>query len=123
LRDSWQAIVAEVRARSRFLGEALASTTPLALDPTWLTVALADPNQLFTERLLAQAGVVEEVLQRVTGRSLRLRLTASPAGDVPAPAPRALSEASIKADRLRGFRAKDPALDMAADALDLEIVD
>jgi hypothetical protein len=123
LRDSWQAIVAEVRARSRFLGEALAGTTPLALDPTWLTVSLTEPNQLFIERLQAQAGVVEEVLQRVTGQSHRLRVSAAPPGDIPAPAPRSLSEASIKADRLRGFRAKDPALDTAADALDLEIVD
>jgi DNA polymerase III subunit gamma/tau len=123
LRHSWPAIVAEVRARSRFLGEALAGTTPLALDPTWLTVSLTEPNQLFIERLQAQAGMVEEVLQRVIGQSLRLRVTAAPTGDAPAPAPRTLSEASIKADRLRGFRAKDPALDTAADALDLEIVD
>jgi DNA polymerase-3 subunit gamma/tau len=123
LRHSWQAIAAEVRARSRFLGEALANTTPVALDPSWLTVSLTDPNPLFTERLQAQAGIVEEVLQRVTGRSLRLRIAAAAPGDAPAPPARALSEASIKADRLRGFRAKDPALDAAADALDLEIVD
>jgi len=123
LRNSWQAIVAEVRVRSRFLGEALAHTMPLALDPTWLTVSLAQPNQLFTERLQAQAGMVEDVLQRVTGQSLRLRVTAAPPDDTPAPSPRTLSEASIKADRLRGIRAKDPALDTAADALDLEIVD
>jgi DNA polymerase-3 subunit gamma/tau len=123
LQHSWQAIVAEVRAGSRFLGEALAHTTPLGLDPTWLTVSLAEPNQLFTERLQAQAGMVEEVLQRVTGRPLRLRVTPSPLGDAPAPPARTLSEASIKADRLRAFRARDPALDTAADALDLEIVD
>jgi hypothetical protein len=34
-----------------------------------------------------------------------------------------MSESNLKADRLREFRAKDPALDTAADALDLEIVD
>jgi DNA polymerase-3 subunit gamma/tau len=123
LRHSWQAIVSEVRGRSRFLGEALAHTMPLALDPIWVTVVFTEPNQLFTERLQAQAGVVEEVLQKVTGQSLRLRVTESAPGDCPPPAPRALSEASMKADRLRGFRAKDPALDTAADALDLEIVD
>jgi hypothetical protein len=86
-------------------------------------VAFTEPNQLFTERLQAQASVVEEVLQQVTGRSLRLRVTQSAPGDGPPPASRTLSEASMKADRLRGFRAKDPALDTAADALDLEIVD
>jgi DNA polymerase-3 subunit gamma/tau len=123
LRDSWPAIVAEVRGRSRFLGEALAGTTPLALDSTRLTVSLTEQNTLFTERLQAHAGVVEEVLQRVTGRALRFRVATAAPGGAPAPPARALSEASIKADRLRGFRAKDPALDTAADALDLEIVD
>ena len=123
LQHSWQSIVAEVRARSRFLGEALAHTMPLGLDPTWVTVTFTEPNQLFTERLQAQADIVEEVLQRVTGQPLRLRVTASSPGEAPSPVPRTLSEASMKADRLRGFRAKDPALDTAADALDLEIVD
>jgi hypothetical protein len=36
---------------------------------------------------------------------------------------RKLSDTSIKADRLKDFRARDPSLDTAADALDLEIVD
>ncbi|MGH7525451.1 MAG: hypothetical protein ACREMX_01975 [Gemmatimonadales bacterium] len=43
-------------------------------------------------------------------------------GAQPPPA-RRLSEAGLKAERLKTFRAKDPALDTAADALDLEIVD
>jgi hypothetical protein len=37
--------------------------------------------------------------------------------------PRAGTDSSLRADRLRSFRAQDPALDTAADALDLEIVD
>jgi DNA polymerase-3 subunit gamma/tau len=124
LRDAWPDIVAEVRTRSRFLGEALAATRPGAVEAPWLTVQLAEPNPLFAERLQAQAAAVEEVLQRVTGEALRLRVTEAP-GAVPAEAakPRRLTEEGIKADRLRTFRAKDPALDTAAEALDLEIVD
>jgi hypothetical protein len=34
-----------------------------------------------------------------------------------------MSEASIRAERLSHLRAKDPALDTAAEALDLEIVE
>jgi hypothetical protein len=34
-----------------------------------------------------------------------------------------MSESSVKAERLKEFRSRDPALDTAADALDLEIVD
>ena len=121
---AWPAVVAEVRAQSRFLGEALGATTPTALELPWLTVALREPNPLFAERLQAQAREVEEILQRFLGQPVRLRVTESGAGDPAAPPrPRQLTEASLKADRLRTFRAKDPTLDTAADALDLEIVD
>jgi len=124
LRVSWPEIVAELRGRSRFLGEALAGTTPAAVELPWITVLLSEPNQLFAERLQAQAQVVEEVLRRAIGQPARLRVSEeSPAGDSAPPRPRKLTEASLKADRLRTFRSKDPTLDTAADALDLEIVD
>ena len=111
-------------ARSRFLGEALSHTAPVALELPWLTVALAEPNPLFAERLQAQARLVEEVLARAIGQPARLRVTEAGSPDgAPAPRPRKLTDASLKADRLRTFRTKDPTLDTAADALDLEIVD
>jgi hypothetical protein len=113
-----------VRGRSRFLGEALAATAPTALELPWLTVVLREPNSLFAERLQAQSQPVEEVLQRVLGQPARLRVTeAAPEDPAVPPKPRKLTEASLKADRLRAFRDKDPSLDTAADALDLEIVD
>jgi DNA polymerase-3 subunit gamma/tau len=121
LTDLWPDIVAEVRSRSRFLGEALAATTPGALQDGALEVVLTEPNPLFAERLQAEARPVEDVIQRFAGQAVRLRVVERPAEG--APAPRQLSEAALKADRLRGFRAKDPSLDTAADALDLEIVD
>ena len=124
LQASWPEIVARVRERSRFLGEALSHTAPTALELPWLTVALAEPNPLFAERLQAQARLVEEVLGRAIGQTTRLRVTeADPPDGAPPPKPRKLTDASLKADRLRAFRTKDPTLDTAADALDLEIVD
>jgi DNA polymerase-3 subunit gamma/tau len=124
VRVAWPELVAEVRSRSRFLGEALAATTPASLELPWLTVELAEANPLFAERLQAQSRAVEEVLERALGQPARLRVVeaVSPAGAAP-PAPRKLTEATLKADRLRSFRSKDPSLDTAADALDLEIVD
>jgi len=124
VREAWPELVAEVRRQSRFLGEALAATVPSDLDLPWVTVELAEPNPLFAERLQAQARAVEEVLERVIGQPARLRVvegTGAPAAA--AQIPRKLTEATLKAERLRGFRAKDPSLDSAADALDLEIVD
>ena len=122
LRAGWRDVVAAVRVHSRFLGEALAASEPAALDLPWLTVAMAEPNQLFSDRLHQEAGKVEEVLSRSFGQPVRLRVTAGP-GSVAQPKPRRMSDSSLKAERLREFRSQDPALDTAADALDLEIVD
>jgi hypothetical protein len=117
-------MIAAVRVQSRFLGEALAATQPVSLEPPWLTVVMGEPNPLFADSLLEQAGKVEEVLSRSLGQQVRLRVTAAEAaGATPGMKPRRMSESSLKAERLREFRSKDPALDTAADALDLEIVD
>jgi DNA polymerase III subunit gamma/tau len=124
VREAWPELVAEVRRQSRFLGEALAATVPSDLELPWVTVELAEPNPLFAERLQAQARAVEEVLERVIGQPARLRVVeGSGAPASAAQIPRKLTDATLKAERLRGFRAKDPSLDTAADALDLEIVD
>ncbi len=120
---AWPGIVEEVRARSRFLGEALGAGSPTALDPPWVTVTLAEPNPLFAEKLQIEARAVEDVLQGVTGQALRLRVTEVAAGAGSAAKPRKMSEAGIKADRLKALRARDPALDTAAESLDLEIVE
>jgi hypothetical protein len=117
-------MIAAVRVQSRFLGEALAATQPVSLDPPWLSVVMAEPNPLFADSLQEQAGKVEEVLSRSLGQQVRLRVTAPDGGVSTQPArPRRMSDSSLKAERLREFRSKDPALDTAADALDLEIVD
>jgi DNA polymerase-3 subunit gamma/tau len=121
---AWPAMVMAVRAQSRFLGEAFAATEPAGLELPWLTVMMREPNPLFAERLLQEAGKVEEVLSRSLGQPVRLRVTGAEAPQGAGPGkPKRMSEASLKAERLREFRSKDPALDTAADALDLEIVD
>ena len=124
VRASWPAVVAAMRAHSRFLGEALAAGEPVALEAPWLTLALNEPNPLLADRLQEESLKVEEVLSRSLGQPIRLRVSAERPGDIaPQSKPRRISESSLKAERLREFRAKDPALDTAADALDLEIVD
>jgi DNA polymerase-3 subunit gamma/tau len=124
ISSAWPEIVAAVRAHSRFLSEALAATEPAELDLPWLGVVMREPNQLFAERLHQEAAKVEEILSRSLGQPVRLRVTATPSSQItPQGKPRRMSESSLKAERLREFRAQDPALDTAADALDLEIVD
>jgi DNA polymerase III subunit gamma/tau len=124
IRAGWPAIIVAARVQGRFLGELLGSVDPVALVLPYLNVTLKEPNQLFAERLEQEAPKVEEILTRSLGQPIRLRLVANPdQPEAPQARPRRMSDSSIKADRLREFRAKDPALDTAADALDLEIVD
>ena len=122
LAAAWPDILTEVRERSRFLGEALAATTPGEVESGALPLVLAESNPLFAERIQAEARTVEDVVQRQIGQAVRIRVTVAE-GQPAEPKPRAMTESSLRADRLRSFRAKDPALDTAADALDLEIVD
>jgi DNA polymerase-3 subunit gamma/tau len=124
IKAAWPAIVVAARVQSRLLGELVAAVEPAELELPYLGVMMREPNQLFAERLHQEAAKVEEILSRSIGQPLRLRVTQGPVPEEAVPAkPRRMSESSLKADRLREFRAKDPALDTAADALDLEIVD
>ncbi len=123
LTGIWPDLVAVVRSRSRFLGEALGASRPTALELPWLTVTLGEPNPLFSEQLQQQAATIEGLLLEATGQEMRLKVTEAAAPDGEPPRPRKMSEASIRADRLRHFRDKDPSLDAAASELDLEIVD
>lgn len=122
LADAWPGILADIGARSKFLGAALAATTPGEVEGGALPVVLSESNPLFAERIQAEARAVEEAVQRHTGQAVRIRVTVAE-GQPAEPRPRAMTESSVRADRLRAFRAKDPTLDRAADALDLEIVD
>jgi DNA polymerase-3 subunit gamma/tau len=124
IRAGWPAVIVAARIQSRLLGELLSAVEPIDLTLPWLTVTLPEPNPLFAERLNQEAPKVEEILTRTLGQPIRLRVASgSPSEGGPQPKPKRMSDSSLKAERLREFRAKDPALDTAADALDLEIVD
>jgi DNA polymerase III subunit gamma/tau len=124
IRAGWPAILVAARVQSRFLGELLSAVDPVELELPYLNVVMREPNDLFAEGLEREAAKVEEILTRSLGQPVRLRLMPGPEASAPQPGKsRRMSDSSIKADRLREFRAKDPALDTAADALDLEIVD
>ncbi len=124
LSTAWPEILTEVRSGSRILGEALAAAKPGTAEGGSLPLVLAESNPIFAEAIQAKAAAIEDTIRRHTGQSLRIRVTVAEAeAGAPVPKPRPLTESSLRADRLRSFRAKDPALDTAADALDLEIVD
>lgn len=125
LEAAWAMIVAEARKESPFLAEALGAGRPIDASPPRLTLELLDPNPVIAERLTRQREVAQTILSRFLGGPVQLTLgsgTPSPEDNAP-PRPKRMSDAGARAERLRVLRKKDPALDAAADELDLEIVD
>ncbi|HET8622922.1 MAG TPA: hypothetical protein VFM14_05120, partial [Gemmatimonadales bacterium] len=123
LTDAWDAVVGAVRERSRFLGEATSVVRPLSFEPPWLTVELPETGGVFARPLAEQAGIIEDIAAGVLGTAVRLRVTPIAGQAVDMPPPKRMTDESIRADRLKGLRARDPALDRAAEELDLEIVE
>ncbi|HEX5633600.1 MAG TPA: hypothetical protein VFX50_10235, partial [Gemmatimonadales bacterium] len=117
---AWGDILAEARAESPFLGQALAACElgDVAAPAVGLRLADGDPGMAMT--LERQRERLQGLLARVLGATVELRIEGQGGS---AARPQRLSDHSLRADRLKGLRARDPALDAAADALDLEIVE
>ena len=96
---------------------------PVSFEPPWLTVALPEGEGVFARPLAEQAGTIEDVAAGVLGTAVRLRVAPEASRSADTTPARRMTDESIRADRLKGLRARDPALDRAADELDLEIVE
>jgi DNA polymerase III gamma/tau subunit len=123
LEAAWPEIIGLARARSRFLGEALAGARPSGVAPPELSLEIGAANPIHRETLTRQREAVEQLLGEATGRPVRLVLVE--AGPNPGQAGRArrLSDAEARAERLRVLRTRDPALEAAAESLDLEVLE
>ena len=121
LTAAWPGIVSAARAESPLLGTALAATMPAAAAPPHLTLRLTDPDAGLALTLERQRERLAALLVRIVGAPVELKVAD---GDAVQPQPpKRLSAEALRADRLKGLRVRDPALDAAAEALDLEIVE
>ncbi len=121
LTAAWPDIVATARAESPLLGTALAAAQPDDVAPPRLAIRLTEQDAGLSLSLERQKERLAALLAKVVGAPVDL--VVADAGGAPAQPPKRLSAEGLRADRLKGLRVRDPALDAAAEALDLEIVE
>jgi DNA polymerase-3 subunit gamma/tau len=127
LARAWSKIVSEVGRRRRMVRESLAQARPVSVegDRVVLDVSHGDAH---LEGLERTRSAIQGAIETVTGHRVRLTFRSvdeadTPDEEPPTRAPARLHDATDRAERLRVYRSKDPALDAAADTLDLELLE
>ncbi len=124
LRAIWSEVVATANRQSMLLGQSLDHATARMETPGSAILAFGPEEGVFREGAERFVSTIETILSTRMGSPIRVVLESGNA--TPALAARKggrMTEETIRADRLGELRRKDPTLDAAADALDLELVD
>ena len=124
----WDEVVEAVGRQRRVLREAMAQATPV-LEGETLVLAVSG-SEVHLQGLEGGRRAIETAVHEVLGTSWRVVVRpgdAPPPGDPPpgpaGEAPKRLNRDAERQERLTHYRGKDAALDAAADALDLELLD
>jgi DNA polymerase-3 subunit gamma/tau len=123
LRSLWPQIVADARAKSQMLGTLIAATEVAAVDETTLTIRLLEENAVHAEGIERQREALVTLVGRYVSGTLRIQVVAGGSTAGPRTRPPRATEDGVRAARLSGLRAKDPRLDAAVEALDLELLE
>ncbi len=123
LRSVWRSIVVDARAKAPMLGSLLAEAAVVAVDGTVVTLRPASGGH--AEGLERQRDLLGQVIARYVTEPVRVKLAPAVTDDVGSPAARPvrLTEEGANAERLKALRGKDPTLNAAVDALDLELLE
>lgn len=120
----WPDVLATATRQSRLLAQALDHATPRLLEPGKVVLQFGPDSAVFQEGVERQLATVETILSARMGTTMTVKLEQGATGNAPAqPRGKRLSAEDLRADRLKELRTRDPALDAAADSLDLELVD
>ena len=123
LRSVWPQIVVDARAKAPMLGSLLAEAMVTGVEGA--VVTLRPANAGHAEGLERQRDLLAHVIARYVTEPVRVKLAAAGGGDSKPPAERPvrLTEEGANAERLKTLRGKDPTLNAAVDALDLELLE
>lgn len=123
LKGVWPDLVARARERSILLATVVEGLVPAALEGNRVSLSVAPEASHMLEGARRQLAGLQDLLGTVTGGRLEIAIGEPGGGAVRQERPKRLSEKDLRDEKLREIRARDGALDAAADALDLEIVD
>jgi len=121
LRSLWPRIVEDARRERPMLGALLPAVEPTAIDGA--TVAVRAPDPVHADGLERQREALAQLVGRYVTEPVRIKLEGAGSGERSAPRPGRLTEQGVRAERLEALRARDPGLDAAVDALDLELLE
>jgi DNA polymerase-3 subunit gamma/tau len=119
LTAAWETVVLRGREVGSFLGAALAVCKPVRVDGQVVLLELTEENPMYREALDRQAAAVEKIFSALAGTPARVTVAAA----ATSARPERLTEEAARAERLQKVRKKDPTLDVAAAALDLEVLE
>src|SRR6266853_1373815 len=125
LRSLWPRIVADMRAENPMIASLLAEAALTAVAGGVVTLTVSDAHH--AEGVDRKRDALAQVIARHVTEPVRVRVTVSgePGAGSGTAAPRGerLTAESANAERLKVLRQKDPTLNAAADALDLELLE
>ena len=121
LRSLWSRIVEDARREKPMLGALLPAVEPSAIEGTTVAVRMLDP--VHAEGLERQRESLAQLIGRYVPEPVRIKLEGAASGERSAPRPGRLTQDGVRAERLEALRARDPGLDAAVDALDLELLE
>ncbi len=132
VRELWPDVIAAARAeRKMMVAEALTDVDVESLEGNLLGLAPKGGNPLTPESLTRNRGLIEVLASRVLGAAVLVAEVGHPAAEAareglpsaPSAKVQRVTVSGAKAERAKAFRGKDPALDSAMDALDLELLE
>jgi DNA polymerase III subunit gamma/tau len=122
LTAAWSDVIATAARQSPLLGQALMQGTPRAVGADVVVLGFGTDSALFHDGVARQLGTVETILAAALGVPIKVQLQGASPATLDRKAKR-LSVEERRSERLTELRSKDPALDAAANALDLELID
>src|SRR5262249_11955091 len=122
LTSRWDSVVQRLRTTKPMLATALSQATPAAVTASGVvTIELDEPNDIYAHAINTGRGEILAGLQEFFAGVERVELRRDEQA-VSTP-PKRLTDEMVRAERVAALRKRDPVLDAAIEALDLDVAD